>query len=240
MLTLNSHNLDTLILFFFFFLSLLRVFADDAKVSKHSSGGCSLNLSTTLFSSNCEGGDWGGFLQKSCCGAAFGDYLYALSERANRTGRLFLNSTEQSSCLDSFIKSHGNISGCGIENLVSGIGGCSDFSVADVAAKLGDKLRSLSEKCEFPSSEGSWGKSCDSCVQSWEDIKEINSTYGDTKSAKIETDICRFAVMVSFTSTRIEDKTYFSSFSKCLGEKIVDSGMFLSDTFSPRIPFYQL
>ncbi|GMN42484.1 hypothetical protein TIFTF001_011686 [Ficus carica] len=177
--------------------------------------------------SNCEGGDWGGFLQKSCCGAAFGDYLYALSERANRTGRLFLNSNEQSSCLDSLIKSHGNISGCGIENLVSGIGGCSDFSVADVAAKLGDKLRSLSEKCEFPSSEGSWGKSCDSCVKGWEDIKEINSTYGDTKSAEIETDICRFAVMVSFTSTRIEDKTFFSSFSRCLGEKIVDSGVLI-------------
>ncbi|XP_024031411.1 probable receptor-like protein kinase At5g18500 [Morus notabilis] len=224
MLTLNCHKLDmtkhvtklTFILFFF-----LLIFAVEFAVSKPYSGGCSLsfNLSTTLFSSNCEGGDWGGFLQKSCCGAAFDEYLYALGQRANRTGKVFLNSTEQSSCLVSLAKFHGNISGCGIEKLVSGIGGCSDFSVADVTDKFGDELRSLNEKCELQSSVGTWEKACDSCAEGWEDIKGIHSS-----SSKIENDICRFAVMVSFTSSRIDDTRYFSLFSRCLGEHIIKSG----------------
>lgn len=232
MLTPNCHKLDmtkhvTKLTFILF--SFLVIFTVEFAVSKPYSGGCSLsfNLSTTLFGSNCEGGDWGGFLQKSCCGAAFDEYLYALGQRANRTGKVFLNSTEQSSCLVSLAKFHGNISGCGIEKLVSGIGGCSDFSVADVTNKFGDKLRSLNEKCELPSSVGTWEKACDSCAEAWEDIKGIRAT-----SSKIEIDICRFAVMVSFTSSRIDDTRYFSFFSRCLGEQIIKSGMFPSEKFS--------
>ncbi|XP_062118558.1 F-box/LRR-repeat protein 4-like [Humulus lupulus] len=63
-----------------------------------------------------------------------------LSQRANQTGKLFLNSTEQGSCLVLLTRFRGNISGCGIEKLVSGNGGCSDYSLDDVTNKLGDRV----------------------------------------------------------------------------------------------------
>ncbi|XP_062118987.1 uncharacterized protein LOC133832692 [Humulus lupulus] len=126
----------------------------DYVASSPYSGSYSLDFkqSTPLFSSSCEG-DWGGFLEKSCCGAAFSEYLYVLGQRANQTGKLFLNSTEQGSCLVLLTRFRGNISGCGIEKLVSGNGGCSDYSLDDVTNKLGDRVRSLNENCELTSSQ---------------------------------------------------------------------------------------
>lgn len=193
-------------------------------VSQPSSNGCSVcfNCSSPLFSSHCEGGDWGGFLQGNCCGAAFGEYLYALGRRANKTGLIFLNSTEQRHCLASLSHFDKKI-GCGIEKLTNGDGGCSDFSVAKVAHILGDKLKSLNNNCELHSFEGKQELMCGSCLKSWEDIRAINITSGNTEL--YENDICRFAVLVTLTRSKIEDETYIRTLYTCLGERNNDSGM---------------
>lgn len=229
---LNCHNFDKTwgvnqIIVIFFFVLLISIV--DFAVSTPYLGGCSLdfNLSTPFLSQSCEGGDWGGFLVKSCCGAAFSEYLYALGQRANQTGKLFLNSTEQGKCLVSLTMFRGDISGCGIGKLISGNGGCSDFSVADVTNKLGDKVRSLNENCQLLSSNGTWGKSCDSCVKSWDDfVGTMDSKSAKAESINIETYMCRFAVLVSIIGSRIEDIRYISSLFRCLGEKTLNSGMF--------------
>ncbi|KAI7978988.1 putative L-type lectin-domain containing receptor kinase II.1 [Camellia lanceoleosa] len=161
-------------------------------------------------SSTCEWGEWGGFLDNRCCGGAFNDYLNVLGWRANQTGKIFLNDTEQTDCLTKAIV------GCGIEKLTSASGGCSNFSVDDVTHKLGDKLRNLWENCQFLSPDEE-NQSCSDCVRSWKDIKGTHSDQNG-QPAEIESDICRFAVLVSLTSSRIEDQTGWKIY-KCLGKQ---------------------
>lgn len=203
----------------FVFYLLMITGSMDFAVSQPSANGCSLDLnhSSLIFGSQCEGGNWGGFLLGSCCGAAFGEYLFALGQWANQTGLVYLNYTQQRDCLDSVSPFEGNLFGCGIEKLTSGAGGCSDFSVTNVSHFLGDKLKSFSEKCELVSSEGKQEQFCALCAESWEDIRSTHST--SFKSESTENDICRFAVLVTFTSGKIESKTYISSLYKCLGER---------------------
>lgn len=173
--------------------------------------GCFLSSS----SSSCEEGDWGGFLSKGCCGADFDGYLYSMGKHANETGQLFLNSTEQRECLNSMKVFEEDVFSCGIEKLTSGTGsgGCSDFSVFDVIEKLGDEFRSLEENCKFTSPDGGWNGSCSSCLRSWQDIGGIHSSLKD------EADICRFAVLVSLLSSRIEDEPWFGKICTCLREQ---------------------
>ncbi|KAF8399276.1 hypothetical protein HHK36_015141 [Tetracentron sinense] len=169
-------------------------------------------------SSSCEGGgDWGGFLHNNCCGVAFPGYLYALSERANQTGQIYLNSTEQRNCLTSMKGFEGDVFGCGIEKLTSGGGGCSDFSVSDVVNQLGDGLRSLREDCKLLGSEVYWDRSCGACLRRWEEIRGPLSNSMDLM--KVEADICRFAVLVSLTSTNIEDISWVQRIYRCLREE---------------------
>lgn len=182
-------------------------------VAQPPSSNCSLHFDVLPSNSSCEdGGNWGGFLHNSCCAAVFNDYLYALGQRANQTGQIYLDSTEQRNCLDDMQKFQKNVFGCGIEQLTSGAGGCSDFSVGDVTNKFGDKLRSLDENCNFQSSDG-----CGSCAKSWQGIRALHSPSSDPESIKAETQVCRFAVLVSYTSTKIEDKDHLLAVYKCLG-----------------------
>ncbi|KAL7100737.1 hypothetical protein ACP275_08G013600 [Erythranthe tilingii] len=79
-------------------------------------------------------------------------------------------------------------------------GGCSDFSTLDVNNKFGNRIELLRSKCG----------SCDSCLRSWEEIKEA------------ESEICRFAVLVTLVSTANEKRA--SRIFDCLGnQQIVDS-----------------
>ncbi|KAJ9683458.1 hypothetical protein PVL29_019160 [Vitis rotundifolia] len=186
-----------------------------------SASDCKLDFqSLSSSSSSCEEGDWGSFLNKGCCGAAFGGYLYSLGKHANETGEVYLNSTEQRNCLTSMKRFEADAFSCGIEKLTSGTGGCSDFSVVDVTEKLGDEFRSLEENCKFVSPDGEWDQSCSSCVTSWEDIRGIHSTLKD------ETDVCRFAVLVSLISSRTEDESWFGKIYTCLREQDIDKGHF--------------
>ncbi|XP_034706406.1 nodulation receptor kinase-like [Vitis riparia] len=186
-----------------------------------SASDCILDFqSLSSSSSSCEEGDWGSFLNKGCCGAAFGGYLYSLGKHANETGKVYLNSTEQRNCLTSMKRFEADAVSCGIEKLTSGTGGCSDFSVFDVTEKLGDEFRSLEENCKFVSPDGEWDQSCSSCVTSWEDIRGMHSTLKD------ETDVCRFAVLVSLISSRTEDESWFGKIYTCLREQDIDKGHF--------------
>ncbi|KAK9925261.1 hypothetical protein M0R45_033590 [Rubus argutus] len=187
-------------------------------VAQPPSSNCSLHFDVLPSNSSCEdGGNWGGFLHNSCCAAVFNDYLYALGQRANQTEQIYLDSTEQRNCLDDMQKFQKNVFGCGIEQLTSGAGGCSDFSVGDVTNKFGDKLRSLDENCNLQSSDG-----CGSCAKSWQGIRALHSPSSDPGSIKAETQVCRFAVLVSYTSTKIEDKDHVLAVYKCLGVQKYD------------------
>ncbi|MBA0799628.1 hypothetical protein Gohar_010132, partial [Gossypium harknessii] len=142
-----------------------------------------------------ENGDWGGFLNQNHCGTTFNGYLKALGVRANQTGFIFLDSSEQTRCLNSMRRFD-----CGMEKLTSGGGGCSNYSTAEVEQKLGNELRSLSENCRFAS--------CGSCVRSWESINGGSNLE--------ESMICRFAVLVSLTSLKVEDEENIQRIYECL------------------------
>ncbi|KAM5581605.1 nodulation receptor kinase-like [Rosa sericea] len=172
---------------------------------------CSLHFDDVPSNSSCGNGDWGGFLHNSCCATIFDEYLYALARRANQTGHIFLDFTEQRNCLDDMQKFQKNVFGCGIEQLTSGAGGCSDFSVGEVTNKFGDKLRSLDEKCNIQSSDG-----CGSCAKSWAKIRALPSSSSDPQSIKAETQVCRFAVLVTYSRTKIQDKDHLLTVYKCL------------------------
>lgn len=121
---------------------------------------------------------------------------------------MYLNSTQQTNCLTK-MNDEGNgidVSGCGVEKLTKTGSSCSDFTVDDVNMKFGDKLRKLSYNCQFQDTADKRGHLCEFCVNSWKDIKEVRSK--NDKYAKAESDICRFAVLVSLTSTRIIDQAW--------------------------------
>ncbi|KAK3183539.1 hypothetical protein Dsin_030825 [Dipteronia sinensis] len=211
----NSLWLKFLCIFF------VIIIVQELVLCQPSAEDCSLDFQyAPLFSnSSCEEGDWGGFLPKNCCGSAFHRYLYALGHRANQTGQIYLNSSEQSSCLASLKTLEGDVFGCGIEKLTSGAGGCSDYSVADVTNKLGVELRSLCGNCRFMSSNGEWNKTCGSCVRSWRGIRGPRSEFSDQESIENKADICRFAVMITLTSSRINDGIFAQNVYKCLAQE---------------------
>lgn len=195
-------------------------------VAQPSTTDCSLGFqfSSSANNSSCEGGDWGRFLHDKCCNSVFEKYLYALGQRANQTGNLFLNSSEQNSCLNLMKRFEEDVFGCGIEKLTSGAGACSDYTVADVTNKLGDQLTSFNENCKFMSSDAEWHQMCGTCVKSWEDIKGPHLVPPNPESEKTESDICRFSVMVSLTSSRIQDEKYIEELYTCLAKQDIYIG----------------
>ncbi|KAK9104509.1 hypothetical protein Scep_021353 [Stephania cephalantha] len=180
---------------------------------------CSLNFESSFHEgrSNCNGGYWGGFLKKNCCETPFELYLSSLSEKANRTGTIYVNATEQMSCLTSLKSYQGDALGCGFKKLTSGSGGCSDFSVADVVDKLGDELGRLDRDCKHLEPLGEVDQGCNACLKTWGKLAlSINS---NKEFAASETDVCRFAVLVSLLSRRITDDKWIRKFYECLGEQ---------------------
>ncbi|KAJ0667394.1 putative protein kinase RLK-Pelle-URK-2 family [Helianthus annuus] len=194
------------------FIFLFFWFSNPIKntVSQPSSTHCPLEFKnlTTVLNSTCEEGTWNDFLLDKCCKEPFNIYLDALAARANHTGRIFLNSTEQTSCLNKIKNNITDVFSCGIDKLTitSGVKGCSGFLVQDVLNKLGDEVIGLSTGCGlFDRREGS----CEKCVKSWNEIRGIEA--GD------DADLCRFAVLTSLTSSRIDDLIWAQNIHRCLG-----------------------
>ncbi|KAL7171458.1 hypothetical protein ACSBR2_036166 [Camellia fascicularis] len=193
-------------------------------LSQNPNSDCILDiqLSSSGNGSNCTQGNWGGFLNDNCCGNAFDGYLHALAQRANQTGQIFLNSTGQIQCLLSMKSVEGNVLNCGIEKLSSGAGGCSDYSVPDVVNNLGNRLTTFDEDCKNLGLDNQSDKACSACLRSWEEMGVSSNNSRDP--VVVEADICRFAVLVSLTSSRIDNEKWIRAVYKCLGEKSLPIG----------------
>ncbi|XAR65057.1 Non-specific serine/threonine protein kinase [Bertholletia excelsa] len=190
------------VIFFITFLTTINLV-----FSQTPNSSCVLEIPLAPFGngSNCIDGNWDGFLKGNCCQPAFDSYLYGLGKRANQTGEIFLNSTQQIGCLPLLRSTEGDVMKCGIEKLSSGGGGCSDYTVTDVVNKLGKKLRTLHENCELLGIDDRSNKACAACKRSWEEMGE--------------TEICRFAVLVQLTSSKIGEKKRIKALYTCLGEQ---------------------
>ncbi|PON59326.1 Serine/threonine protein kinase [Parasponia andersonii] len=180
-----------------------------------------IHQSSSWNNSDCEAGNWGGFVNSCSCGAVFDDYLYALARRANQSDddqKLFLNITEQKNCF-LLMKSIDKVSsGCGFENLTSGAGGCTDFSTKDVQSNLGNTFNELKQDCKLLGSAGkSDTKTCSACLKKWEEIVEFDGN--GTKSEEAETMVCSFAVLISLTGSRAKDKNWIQALYRCLGDQ---------------------
>ncbi|KAF8016594.1 hypothetical protein BT93_H1958 [Corymbia citriodora subsp. variegata] len=181
---------------------------------------CSLAGKFTLYDINqtCQNASWGGFIDHECCGVPFDEYLYALGQRANLTGQIFLGATEQKNCLASMNAPETNVLGCGIEKLTRGASGCSDYLVTDVVTRLGDSLRNLTEDCDLGrDQDGSLNRGCSACLARWEEIGK--SSINGTETEKLAADLCRFAVLITLTGKRSGDKNWVQTVYKCLGEQ---------------------
>lgn len=182
-----------------------------------------IQFSSFLTSSNCKLYNWGGFTN-GCCGLYFSDYLYALGLRANQTGKIFLSSSDQNNCLTSLKALDKNLTCYGIEKLISGVGGCSDYTVTDVINQLGDNFRRLNEECIPLSINGKPNETCTKCLKAWEDISAKPVTTRGSESANISAYLCMFAVLVSLTSTRIYERESIQEVYNCLGEHTLSAG----------------
>ncbi|XP_024974950.1 leucine-rich repeat receptor-like serine/threonine-protein kinase At2g14510 [Cynara cardunculus var. scolymus] len=207
--------LTTFILMFFWFTGSIK-----NTVSQPSSADCPLDLRYFTRPQNftCEEGTWNDFLHDKCCKGPFNMYLDALALRANQTLQIYLNSTEQTSCLMQMKDNITDVFSCGIDKLTNGINGCSDFSVQDVLTELHAEFEGLLAGCGLLGHEGDgdgWRRACGNCVQSWKEIKGITSRDGDA-------DLCRFAVLTSLTGSRIDDFVWMQNIHKCLGEQVMD------------------
>ena len=67
-------------------------------------------------------------------------------------------------------------------------------------------------------SDGEFEQSCSSCARTWETISRSHSTsmYAESKN---ETDVCRFAVLVTLTGSGLEDEEHLHALYRCLGEQ---------------------
>ncbi|XAR51848.1 Non-specific serine/threonine protein kinase [Bertholletia excelsa] len=204
--------------FFTIYIAMLAITLN-FQVSWSSRNDCILNFhtSSSSYNSSSQWGQWGGFLKNNYCGGLFHDYLYALGVRANQTGKIYLNSTEQRNCLMEGENAK-DVLGCGIEKLTSGLGECSNFSVDDVNNKLGDEIRSLGKNCQFLSSVGESGQPCSSCLRSW---KAIQGAFPNENGKSLEngSEICMFTVLISLTSSRIEDQIWVRRIYHCLADQ---------------------
>lgn len=186
------------------------------------SQGCILDIPSSKFNhSNCEGGNWGGFLNNNCCEVSFDQYLHGLGQLANRTGRIYLNSTEQKDCLK-LTSVESDALGCGMEKLTSGAGGCSDYTVPDVMNKLGNKMKSLGDDCWLLGLNNEPGGSCNACLARW---NEMGGSLNDSdESTDAESYVCRFSVLISLISKMIGNEEWVRAALKCLGGNPIDVG----------------
>lgn len=176
---------------------------------------CILNISSSKFNhSNCEGGNWGGFLNNNCCEVSFEQYLHGLGQLANRTGRIYLNSTEQKDCLN-LTSVESNALGCGIEKLTSGAGGCSDYTVPDVINKQGNDLKSLGDDCGLLGLDNEPGGSCNACLARWK--KMGGSSNNSVESKGPESYVCSLSVLITLLSKMIGNEKWVTAVLKCLG-----------------------
>ncbi|KAF8011450.1 hypothetical protein BT93_J1923 [Corymbia citriodora subsp. variegata] len=84
---------------------------------------------------------------------------------------------------------------------------------------MGENLKRLSESCYFVNSDGEQEQTCASCAKTWEEMRSMQPVATKSESVANDTDICRFAILVSLTSTRIEDSSYAQGIYRCLGEQ---------------------
>ncbi|VVA13447.1 PREDICTED: probable [Prunus dulcis] len=207
---LRRHN--PIILVFIFLSASYFVFSQTPDVE------CVIDIqaSSSWRNSSCEAGNWGGFIS-NCCEVVFDDYLHALGQRANQTGKLFLNSTEQTNCLVLMKGIKEDVLSCGIEKLTSGAGGCSDYTKLDVFNNLRNTMESLEEDCKLLGTAEKSDLVCSACLKRWEEI--VASSDNESGSSKVEANICGFAVLVSLTSKRIDDKDFVQALYECLGDQ---------------------
>lgn len=190
-------------------------------VSWPSSTRCPLEFKNLTIAphSTCEKGTWDDFLRDKCCKEPFNIYLDALALRANQTGKIYLNSTEQTTCLNKIKENITDVFECGFDKLTRGVKGCSEFLVQDVLNKLGNEVIGLSKGCALLDHSGGdgddWNRSCGNCVKSWNEIK-------GTEAGDSDADLCRFAVLTSLTSSIIDDFSWVQNIHRCLGS--VDRG----------------
>ncbi|EYU31276.1 hypothetical protein MIMGU_mgv1a018318mg, partial [Erythranthe guttata] len=158
---------------------------------------CLLDTEIPLFWNGSEG-NWGGYLSSKRCGIPFERYLYSLAKKTNTSGEIFPNITQQKYCLSRLNTSEKDAFICGIEKLTSGNGGCSDYSVKDVAVEQENGLRKLDQSCKNLRSESDEG--CNSCLGVWEQM----AGEGDT---------CRFSVLVLLNVEELTKRAQDASFS---------------------------
>lgn len=175
---------------------------------------CVLDLQYPLsgHNSTCKQGDSHGFHNNSCCQSTFNGFLYALGKKANETGKLFLTWSEQKECLTSIKGIDGNVFSCGLEKLTRGRGGCSDYSVTDVATFLGNDLRNLGQDCKVLVSNHNSNTTCRGCSNR---LGEISVSSNNSKA---ETDVCKFAALIALTSQRVEDIKWIQALYQCLDQ----------------------
>ncbi|XWS34823.1 hypothetical protein CRYUN_Cryun21dG0070300 [Craigia yunnanensis] len=192
----------------------------DFVFSQTSVSNCILDIknSSSTKESNCELGNWGSFINDNCCGVVFEEYLYALGRQANLSKAIYLNSTEQKNCLTAMERFEEDIFGCGIQKLTSGSGGCSDYTVMDVVDKLGDVFRNLQEDCKELGTGGRPDHFCNTCLRRWEEIG------GSSEYKQESADVCRFAVLVSMISNRIDNENLVYAVFQCLRERAFSLG----------------
>ncbi|CAI0386388.1 unnamed protein product [Linum tenue] len=187
---------------------------DSVSAQESDGSSCILDIQPPADDTSCDGdrrrqaGNWGGFIDggDDCCTPAFDDYLFGLARWASQSGQVFLNSTDQSRCLTG--------TSCGFDKLTRGASGCSSFTVADVAYKLKPQLESLDQGCNF--TEDASSQHCSRCSAKWEEIR-ASLDHGSSS----ETELCRFAVLVTLTSNWAGSRDQVQPLYGCLSQEIL-------------------
>lgn len=161
--------------------------------------------SSTAAGRNCSAG----FISNAtCCERTFGGYLFAAGHRANTTGKIFMNPTEQRDCLAAMgTVSDDVVEDCRIDRLTSGGDRpCSNDTVGDVENNLGREVTRLGESCRDLGTV----VSRDQCTTTWNELQ--------TGPVRFKS-VCKLAVLVTVMSRAIDDVGWIEAVYDCLGEQ---------------------
>ncbi|KAL5976269.1 hypothetical protein ACLOJK_020599 [Asimina triloba] len=106
----------------------------------------------------------------------------------------------------------GHVSSCMIKRLVRGNGGCSNFTIGDVTRKWGSELRSLDDGCMLSDYEGGKDQMCGFCLRKWDEIG--GSFHISDTVDKADENVCRFAILVTLMSSRINDERWVQALAR--------------------------
>ncbi|KAH0695169.1 hypothetical protein KY285_022266 [Solanum tuberosum] len=159
--------------------------------------------------------EWDSFPTTRCCQNALNFFTQALAKQAIQQGNLFLHKDQWGRCASGSFEHQPSVSidKCGLNSLYQQSSQCSTLSLTSILQD--HNFKDVRDNCSsFTSSNFDHAcKDCTSAIKSARDhfLHQFNANDNETERA-----ICIVAVVISVTTTKLNDPSLIDDFFRCL------------------------